>query len=448
MDRASSDWFAGLPHGIVVLMSTISSRPTAAGTRSRRVAVRARRSPARARRALGRGAPGAALAAGVATAATALSGVVGLGSGPVLGIVLGLAAGALLDLGSARRRLDVQRMLKPGVRWAASGPLRAAVVVLGAELPLGAVAGEGARSLPGILITLTGCLLVARALGRRLGIPRRLRTLVGVGTGICGASAIAAVTPVIDAEETEVGYAVATIFLFNVLAVLLFPLLGHALGLGQRAFGVFSGTAVNDLSSVVAAATLYGAGSLHTAVIVKLTRTLMIVPISIILARRFAAAPGAGAAVLSGEGAGAGAAVLSGVGAGAGTGSGAAPEPGGPLGPGAERAPSEGPLSEGSQRHAARVMAAMRTATGLVPGFLVLFAGMAALRGAGAIPGSWAAAISEGATLLITLALSAVGLSVDLAGLRRAGLRPLALGAVLWITVSVLSLGCQAVGLL
>lgn len=436
MDRASSDWFAGLPHGIVVLMSTISSRPTAAGTRSRRVAVRARRSPARARRALGRGAPGAALAAGVATAATALSGVVGLGSGPVLGIVLGLAAGALLDLGSARRRLDVQRTLRPGVRWAASGPLRAAVVVLGAELPLGAVAGEGARSLPGILITLTGCLLVARALGRRLGIPRRLRTLVGVGTGICGASAIAAVTPVIDAEETEVGYAVATIFLFNVLAVLLFPLLGHALGLGQRAFGVFSGTAVNDLSSVVAAATLYGAGSLHTAVIVKLTRTLMIVPISIILARRFAAAPGAGAAVLSG------------VGAGAGTGSGAAPEPGGPLGPGAERAPSEGSLSEGSQRHAARVMAAMRTATGLVPGFLVLFAGMAALRGAGAIPGSWAAAISEGATLLITLALSAVGLSVDLAGLRRAGLRPLALGAVLWITVSVLSLGCQAVGLL
>lgn len=266
---------------------------------------------------------------------------------------------------------------------------------------------------------------MARALGRRLGIPRRLRTLVGVGTGICGASAIAAVTPVIDAEETEVGYAVATIFLFNVLAVLLFPLLGHALGLGQRAFGVFSGTAVNDLS-VVAAATLYGAGSLHTAVIVKLTRTLMIVPISIILGRRFAAAPGAGAP--AGRGAGA--------------------RPGAAVGPGAERVPSEGSRSEGSQRHAARVMATMRTATGLVPGFLVLFVGMAALRGAGAIPGSWAAAISEGATLLITLALSAVGLSVDLAGLRRAGLRPLALGAVLWMTVSVLSLGCLAVGLL
>ena len=83
-----------------------------------------------------------------------------------------------------------------------------------------------------------------------------------------------------------------------------------------------------------------------------------------------------------------------------------------------------------------------------MPGFLVLFALMAALRGAGVIPGAWAGTVSETATLLITLALSAVGLSVDIGGLRRAGLRPLALGAALWLTVSLLSLGCQAAGLL
>ena len=83
-----------------------------------------------------------------------------------------------------------------------------------------------------------------------------------------------------------------------------------------------------------------------------------------------------------------------------------------------------------------------------MPGFLVLFAVMAGLRGAGAIPAAWAGGVSEAATLLITVALSAVGLSVDLAGLRRAGLRPLALGAVLWVAVSLLSLGCQAAGLL
>jgi uncharacterized integral membrane protein (TIGR00698 family) len=159
----------------------------------------------------------------------------------------------------------------------------------GVELSLTAVAGQGLRSLPGIIITLTGCLVAAQLLGRRLAISARLRALVGVGTSICGASAIAAVTPVIDAGQTEVGYAVATIFLFNIAAVLVFPLLGHALGLGQHSFGVFTGTAVNDLSSVVATASLYGSGSLHTAVIVKLTRTLMIVPICIILGRAFRA---------------------------------------------------------------------------------------------------------------------------------------------------------------
>jgi uncharacterized integral membrane protein (TIGR00698 family) len=315
--------------------------------------------------------PGLALSLAVAAAATALAHVLGLGSGPVIGIVLGLVVGTLLG---PRARL------RPGVRWSTGLPLRGAVVVLGAELPIGVVAAQGARSLPGIVITLGGCLAVAALLGRRLGIPRRLRTLVGVGTAICGASAIAAVTPVIDADETEVGYSVATIFLFNVLAVLLFPLLGHALGLGQRSFGVFAGTAVNDLSSVVATAGLYGGGALHTAVVVKLTRTLMIVPVCAALGR--------------------------------------------------------GPAASGGRR-------AVR-----VPPFLLAFGAMAALRGVGVFPAAWAGEISQVATLLITLALSAVGLSIDLGALQRAGLRPLVLGAVLWVTVSALSLGCQAVGLL
>ncbi|WIB13861.1 putative sulfate exporter family transporter [Curtobacterium sp. MCPF17_052] len=87
-----------------------------------------------------------------------------------------------------------------------------------------------------------------------------LRTLIGVGTGICGASAIAAVTPVIGAVSIEVAYAVSTIFLFNVAAVVVFPVVGHALGMSQHAFGLFAGTAVNDTSSVVAAASTYGSG--------------------------------------------------------------------------------------------------------------------------------------------------------------------------------------------
>ncbi len=339
---------------------------------------------------------GVGLAGAVAAAATVLASLIGLGSAPVLGILLGLIVGTVLR---------PQAALRPGIKWCSSYPLRAAVVLLGAELPIAAVAAQGLRSLPGILITIAGCLLAARWLGRRLGVPRHLRALVGVGTSICGASAIAAVTPVIDAEQTDVGYAVTTIFLFNIAAVLLFPPVGHLLGLGNHGFGVFAGTAVNDLSSVVATAGLYGAGSLHTAVIVKLTRTLMIVPVCLVLGHRFRTDPDL-------------------------------PRPGGPE-----------DTRASSITRRLRTFRIAETAR-LIPLFLVGFAALATLRGAGFIPASWTHDISATATLLITLALAAVGLSVDRVALRSAGLKPLVLGAQLWLIVSLLSLGCQAAGLM
>ena len=225
--------------------------------------------------------PGLALSLLVAIAAWVVAARVPFGSAPVLAIVIGLGVGALLG---------PRPVLRPGLRASSSTLLRGAVIVLGAGLPLTTVLSQGAASLPVIVITLGGCLLVAATLGRRLGIVDPLRTLIGVGTGICGASAIAAVTPVMKTEEIDVGYAVATIFIFNVLAVLTFPPLGHALGMSQHAFGVFSGTAINDLSSVVAAGNVYGSTALATGVVVKLTRTLMIVPVTAYLAEREAPA--------------------------------------------------------------------------------------------------------------------------------------------------------------
>jgi uncharacterized integral membrane protein (TIGR00698 family) len=325
----------------------------------------------------GRRSAGVLLSFVVAGAALGCAQLVPLGSAPVIGIVLGVCIGAVVN---------VNKPARDGVRWCASVPLKAAVVALGAELPLSAVIHQGFRSLPGIVITVLGCVLAAQLLGRRLSVVPRLRSLIGAGTAICGASAIAAVTPVIDAEETEVGYAVATIFLFNILAVALFPLLGHLLGLGQHAFGVFAGTAVNDLSSVVATGGVYGSAALHTAVVVKLTRTLMIVPLSVALARTGRSVP--------------------------------------------ER-PTAGARAKVS-----------------IPRFLIGFLLLAGLRGIGIVPAAWSGALSSTATILITVALSAVGLSVDLSGLRRAGVRPIVLGAALWITVSALSLGCQAAGLM
>lgn len=325
--------------------------------------------------------PGLALSLFVAMAAWTLAGHVPFGSAPVLAIVIGLFVGAVLG---------PRPVLRPGLRASSSTLLRGAVVVLGAGLPLTTVLAQGARSLPIIVVTLGGCLLVAAVLGRRLGIVDPLRTLIGVGTGICGASAIAAVTPVLKTEENDVGYAVATIFIFNVLAVLTFPPLGHALGMSQHAFGVFSGTAINDLSSVVAAGNVYGSTALATGVVVKLTRTLMIVPVTAYLAER--------------------------------------------------RAPERADGAAGIR--ATVVRAAART-----PRFLLAFLALAGVASTGLIPADLRPTISELATAMITVALAAVGLSIDLAALRRTGLRPIALGAALWVTVSALSLGAMALGL-
>jgi uncharacterized integral membrane protein (TIGR00698 family) len=111
-----------------------------------------------------------------------------------------------------------------------------------------------------------------------------MQTLVGVGTAICGASAIAAVSGIVAATEIEIAYAISTIFVFNVIAVVLYPPLGHLLGLDQHAFGLWAGTAINDTSSVVAAAYSYGTPAGHVAVVTKLARTTMIVPIALGLA--------------------------------------------------------------------------------------------------------------------------------------------------------------------
>ncbi len=136
-------------------------------------------------------------------------------------------------------------------------------------------------------------LIMAWLLQKILRVPEKLATLIGVGSSICGGSAVAATAPVIDADDEEVAQAISVIFLFNVLAALIFPALGGLIGFDTtsgESFGIFAGTAVNDTSSVTATAStwdsLYGLGSqtLDKAVTVKLTRTLAIIPITLVLA--------------------------------------------------------------------------------------------------------------------------------------------------------------------
>lgn len=175
-----------------------------------------------------------------------------------------------------------------GIQFTSKKILQLAVVLLGFGLNLSEIAQVGADSLPVIVSTISTSLIVAYIMHKAMKMPTNISTLIGIGSSICGGSAIAAAAPVIEAEDEEIAQSISVIFFFNVIAALIFPTLGAALGLSNEGFGLFAGTAVNDTSSVTATAAAWdgmfpGANTLKYATIVKLTRTLAIIPITIIL---------------------------------------------------------------------------------------------------------------------------------------------------------------------
>ena len=204
--------------------------------------------------------------------------------GPVIAIILGMIVTLFIKDSSS---------FQAGISYCSKKVLQYAVILLGFGLDLSVILETGRQSLPIIICTITTSLVIAFVLSKVMHIPGKISTLVGVGSSICGGSAIAATAPVIDADDEEVAQAISVIFFFNVLAAVLFPHFGNLLGFSQtsgEAFGIFAGTAINDTSSVTAAAstwdTMFGLGSatLDKAVTVKLTRTLAIIPITLVLA--------------------------------------------------------------------------------------------------------------------------------------------------------------------
>jgi uncharacterized integral membrane protein (TIGR00698 family) len=292
---------------------------------------------------------------------------------PAFALVLGMTLRSRYTPDAPARRV---------IALASRNVLQAAIVLLGATFGLRQVVGIGGHSLPLMLGTLAAALIAAWIVGRALKVESKLVTLIGVGTGICGASAIGAVSGVIGAAESEIAYAISTIFVFNVVAVVLYPAIGHLLSLSQHAFGLWAGTAVNDTSSVVAAAYTYGHTAGNVAVVTKLARTTMIIPIVLGLAMASARRSG------------------------------------------------------GVQR---------RPLWRLLPAFLLWFLLASALNSAGLVGPRLTSELARSATLLIAVALAAIGLSTSFADLRRTGVRPLLLGAVLWAVVGVSGLLFQGV---
>jgi len=193
---------------------------------------------------------------------------------PVMGIMIGII------LAHWKR----PAIFESGISFTSKKLLQYAIILIGFDMNLYSIVKVGRQTIVLMAFTLTVTFFTAYILGKVLKIDKNTNILVGVGTAICGGSAIAATAPVINANDDDIASSISTIFLFNVIAAFLFPFLGHLMHMTNYNFGLWAGTAVNDTSSVLAAGYTFSDAAGNLAVIVKLTRTLMIVPVTLVLA--------------------------------------------------------------------------------------------------------------------------------------------------------------------
>ena len=170
------------------------------------------------------------------------------------------------------------KLFASGLKFTSKKILKFAIILLGLSLNITTILNVGKMSLTVMIFTLLTCFGGGYFIGKALGLNWKLSNLISAGTGICGGSAIAAIAPTIDADDNDVAYAMSATFLFDMAMIVLFPIMGRALGMTDQAFGIWAGTAVNDTSSVVATGYAFSEGAGDFATMVKLTRTLAIIP--------------------------------------------------------------------------------------------------------------------------------------------------------------------------
>ena len=219
--------------------------------------------------------PGILLSFGIAAVSIFLGGLLPLIGSSVLAIVLGIVLNNSMKLPS---------VFQEGLSYSGKKLLQYSIIFLGFAMSIGQVSETGISSLRISLITILIAFLAAYLAGRFFKMNRVLTILIGFGTAICGGSAIAAASPILEADEEEIALSISTIFFFNILAVFIFPFLGHLLQMSDAFFGTWAGTAINDTSSVVAAGYTYSQSAGDLATIVKLSRALMIVPACLLFA--------------------------------------------------------------------------------------------------------------------------------------------------------------------
>ena len=276
---------------------------------------------------------------------------------------------------------------KPGIRFTSKKILKFAIILLGASLNITTVLTVGKFSLTVMIFTLATCFGLGYFIGKALGLNWKTSSLINAGTGICGGSAIAAIAPVIDATDMDVAYGLSATFLFDMVMVVVFPILGRKLGLSDAAFGLWAGTAVNDTSSVVATGYAFSEAAGDFATMVKLTRTLAIIPtvlvfaaISLRLKKKEASAEGASVKV---------------------------------------------------------------NMKSVFPWFILGFLAMSGLTSLGLIPADLAAALKSVSKFLMVAALAAIGLNTDFKALCKSGAKPMLHGFIISLLVVLVAIGVE-----
>jgi uncharacterized integral membrane protein (TIGR00698 family) len=300
------------------------------------------------------------------------------GRAVVSAVAIAIVIGVLL-----RNLVGLPGPCKPGVGLAVKRLLRIGIAMLGAQLSLGQVLRTGGKAVVVVALCILLAILVVRFLSTRMGLSDRLGTLLGVGTSICGVSAIVATAPAIEAKQEETSLAVATITVFGLLAVVIYPLLGRLLGLTDGFFGAWAGTAVNDTSQVVATGLIYSQEAGEVATVVKLTRNLFMAPVIVVLSSWY---------LRKGQGSGA-------------------------------RGGGKIPLKNA------------------VPGFVLGFVAMAVLNSLGVFPAAVLDLIKTASSWLIVIALAGVGVETNLASLRTIGFRPFYAGLCAATFMAAVSFG-------
>lgn len=276
--------------------------------------------------------------------------------------------------------------LKAGLKFTSKKILKFAIILLGASLSVGVILNVGKLSLAVMVFTLLTCFGGGYFIGKAFKLNWKLSNLISAGTGICGGSAIAAIAPVIDADDSDIAYAMSATFLFDMAMIVLFPIMGRALGLSDMAYGLWAGTAVNDTSSVVAAGYAFSEAAGDFATMVKLTRTLSIIPtvlvftfISIHLKRKNG-------------------------------------------------------ISENGKKVNIK---------SLFPWFILGFLALAAVNSLGFIPAPVSASLKSISKFLMVTALAAIGLNTSFKDMKKSGINPMLHGFVISALVVIVAIGVE-----